>query len=50
MSPIASDVEVAEPEKPAEEVLSDLLVVDPIRLEVGYGLIDFVEAGRDGGL
>ncbi|MBL4759993.1 MAG: flagellar biosynthesis protein FlhA [Mariprofundaceae bacterium] len=45
-----SDVEVAEPDKPAEELLSDLLVVDPIRLEVGYGLIDFVEAGRDGGL
>jgi len=30
--------------------LSDLLIVDPIRLEVGYGLIDLVEGGRDGGL
>jgi len=49
-SSAVSDVELAEPDKPAEELLSDLLVVDPIRLEVGYGLIDFVEAGRDGGL
>ncbi len=48
--PDTSDTALAEPEKPAEEALSDLLVVDPIRLEVGYGLIDFVEAGRDGGL
>jgi len=45
---LEADAEVAE--KPTEEALSDLLVVDPIRLEVGYGLIDFVEAGRDGGL
>jgi len=49
-APDISDAEVAPPEKPEEEPLSDLLVVDPIRLEVGYGLIDFVEAGRDGGL
>jgi len=49
-APAISDAEVAEPDKPAEELLSDLLVVDPVRLEVGYGLIDFVEAGRDGGL
>jgi len=48
--PDVSDTEVEVADKPAEEVLSDLLVVDPIRLEVGYGLIDFVEAGRDGGL
>ena len=48
--PDISDAEVEVAEKPAEEALSDLLVVDPIRLEVGYGLIDFVEAGRDGGL
>jgi len=48
--PDVSDTEVEVAEKPTEEVLSDLLVVDPIRLEVGYGLIDFVEAGRDGGL
>jgi len=39
-----------EPEKAEEAPLSDLLVVDPIRLEVGYGLIDLVEGGRDGGL
>lgn len=50
MAPEVSDIALAEPEKPVEEALSDLLVVDPIRLEVGYGLIDFVEAGRDGGL
>lgn len=49
-APDISDTEVALPDKPEEEPLSDLLVVDPIRLEVGYGLIDFVEAGRDGGL
>jgi len=40
--------------KPAETrtetPLSDLLVLDPIRLEVGYGLIDLVESGRDGNL
>lgn len=50
IAPEVSDIALTEPEKPAEEALSDLLVVDPIRLEVGYGLIDFVEAGRDGGL
>jgi len=33
-----------------EAPLSDLLVVDPIRLEVGYGLIDLVESGREGNL
>ena len=37
-------------EAPAEEPLSELLVVDPIRLEVGYGLIDLVEGGREGNL
>jgi flagellar biosynthesis protein FlhA len=35
---------------PEERPLSDLLVVDPIRLEVGYGLIDLVEGGREGNL
>ncbi len=40
----------AELEKPAEAPLTDLLVVDPIRLEVGYGLIDLIEGGQDGGL
>jgi len=39
-----------ETEKPAEAPLSELLVVDPIRLEVGYGLIDLIEGGQDGGL
>jgi len=37
-------------EEPAEPSLSDLLIVDPIRLEVGYGLIDLVEGGREGNL
>ena len=46
-------VEAAAPaatEKPAEAPLTDLLIVDPIRLEVGYGLIDLIEGGQDGGL
>ncbi|ATX78599.1 flagellar biosynthesis protein FlhA [Mariprofundus aestuarium] len=33
-----------------EAPLTDLLVVDPIRLEVGYGLIDLVESSNDGNL
>jgi len=33
-----------------EQPMSDLLVVDPIRLEVGYGLIDLVEGSGDGNL
>jgi len=37
-------------ETKTETPLSDLLVLDPIRLEVGYGLIDLVESGRDGNL
>ncbi|MDQ6967449.1 MAG: flagellar biosynthesis protein FlhA [Mariprofundaceae bacterium] len=49
-APNVADTEPVAADKPEEESLSDLLVVDPIRLEVGYGLIDFVEAGRDGGL
>ncbi|MDX8405930.1 MAG: flagellar biosynthesis protein FlhA [Mariprofundus sp.] len=39
---------VAEPM--TEESLDDLLVEDPIRLEIGYGLIDMVEGGREGNL
>ncbi len=35
---------------PEEQPLSELLIVDPIRLEVGYGLIDLVEGGREGNL
>jgi len=42
--------EPAEVAQPAEAPLTDLLVVDPIRLEVGYGLIDLIEGGQDGGL
>ena len=33
-----------------EAPLTDLLAVDPIRLEVGYGLIDLVESRNDGNL
>ena len=33
-----------------EAPLTDLLSVDPIRLEVGYGLIDLVESRTDGNL
>jgi len=51
---IASDEQQAEAlpaaAEPEERPLSDLLIVDPIRLEVGYGLIDLVEGGREGNL
>lgn len=33
-----------------EAPLTELLVVDPIRLEVGYGLIDLVESSNEGNL
>jgi len=33
-----------------EESLDELLIEDPIRLEIGYGLIDMVEGGREGNL
>ena len=33
-----------------EDSLDDLLVEDPIRLEIGYGLIDMVENSREGNL
>jgi len=46
----AEDAAPVAAEKPAEAPLSELLVVDPIRLEVGYGLIDLIEGGHDGGL
>jgi len=39
---------VAEPV--GDDGLDDLLVEDPIRLEIGYGLIDMVEGGREGNL
>ncbi len=41
---------VAASEPVEEEPMSDLLTVDPIRLEVGYGLIDLVEGAGDGNL
>ncbi len=41
---------VPEQQEQSEVPLSDLLAVDPIRLEVGYGLIDLVESGHDGNL
>lgn len=37
-------------EPSAEEVLDELLVEDPVRLEIGYGLIDMVENSREGNL
>jgi flagellar biosynthesis protein FlhA len=45
----------AEDVTPAEEIapdagLDELLVEDPIRLEIGYGLIDLVENGHEGNL
>jgi len=33
-----------------EDSLDDLLIEDPIRLEIGYGLIDMVENSREGNL
>lgn len=45
------DAEVLAASEVAEEQpMSDLLVVDPVRLEVGYGLIDLVEGSGDGNL
>jgi len=41
---------VEAPKKEEEQPMSDLLVVDPVRLEVGYGLIDLVEGSGDGNL
>jgi flagellar biosynthesis protein FlhA len=42
----------AQPEESAQQEapLTELLVVDPIRLEVGYGLIDLVESSNEGNL
>jgi len=45
----AAPAQVDESER-QEAPLSELLVVDPIRLEVGYGLIDLVESGNEGNL
>ena len=45
------EAEVLSASEPVEEQpMNDLLVVDPIRLEVGYGLIDLVEGSGDGNL
>lgn len=43
------------PDTPAQQEqenssLSDMLIVEPCRLEVGYGLIDLVESGREGNI
>ncbi|GMQ99669.1 MAG: flagellar biosynthesis protein FlhA [Zetaproteobacteria bacterium] len=45
-----TESDVTPMETKPDERLSELLVLDPIRLEVGYGLIDLVESGRDGNL
>jgi len=50
---LAAEVEDVTPEPEAakpEDSLDDLLVEDPIRLEIGYGLIDMVENSREGNL
>ncbi len=49
MQPVAE--EVAPVEEPSQDdLLDDLLIEDPIRLEIGYGLIDMVENSREGNL
>ncbi|GAV19420.1 flagellar biosynthesis protein FlhA [Mariprofundus micogutta] len=49
---LVSDAEdvTPQPEVSPEAALDDLLVEDPIRLEIGYGLIDMVENSREGNL
>ncbi len=47
---LATEVEQAGPVRAEEAPLSELLVVDPIRIEVGYGLIDMVEGRAEGNL
>ena len=49
LAPVAEEVTQVEEPSP-EQVLDDLLVEDPIRLEIGYGLIDMVENSREGNL
>lgn len=44
----AAEEKAAAPQ--SEESMSDLLQVDALELEIGYGLIPLVEAGKDGGL
>jgi len=49
LEPVAEDITpVAEVSPDAD--LDELLVEDPIRLEIGYGLIDMVENSREGNL
>ncbi len=48
--PVEQEEAVASSERTEEKPMSDLLTVDPIRLEVGYGLIDLVEGSADGNL
>lgn len=49
---LEAEAEDVTPEAPVsqEEILDQLLVEDPIRLEIGYGLIDMVENSREGNL
>src|SRR5690606_32016771 len=42
--------EAAEPERHAEPEPTDLLLVDPLELEVGYGLIPLVDPAQGGDL
>jgi len=50
MQPVAEDVTPVAEEPSQDDVLDDLLIEDPIRLEIGYGLIDMVENSREGNL
>jgi len=49
MQAVAEDITPAV-EPSADDSLDDLLIEDPIRLEIGYGLIDMVENSREGNL
>jgi len=49
LQPVAEEV-TAVPEASPDDDLDELLVEDPIRLEIGYGLIDLVENSREGNL
>jgi flagellar biosynthesis protein FlhA len=44
------DAKTAEDERPVEDTPSDLLLVDPLELEIGYALISIVDPGQQGDL
>ena len=47
---VAPEATVAAPAAPKEERVEDYLQVDPVELEIGYGLISLVDEARDGDL